>query len=109
LSPEDNDAPEVGCLATSPHPRSPGYLFITNKAQRSWTTGRSRISKSHNTSKSRNQGETIMLPFIIFLMILTPVLIPAAVTAADAMKRFARQGYAAGYPRTSARLAAAAA
>jgi hypothetical protein len=34
----------------------------------------------------RNVGDTMLLPFIIFLMILSPVLIPAAVTLVNVMQ-----------------------
>jgi hypothetical protein len=51
----------------------------------------------------------MLVPFIIFLMILSPVLIPTAVTIVNVMKGNHRPTTTAGYPRTSARLAAAAA
>jgi len=35
----------------------------------------------------------MLVPFIIFLMILSPVLIPAAVTIVDAMQRNHRPGH----------------
>jgi hypothetical protein len=56
----------------------------------------------------------MLLPLIIFLMILSPVLIPMALTAGDAIVRWQRSyrpAQAAGYPRRmpSRSLAAAAA
>jgi hypothetical protein len=43
----------------------------------------------------------MLVPFLIFLMILSPVLIPAAVTAADAVSRN-RRNRIAGHPRSVA-------
>jgi hypothetical protein len=53
----------------------------------------------------------MLVPFLIFLMILSPVLIPAAVTAADAASRAHRRNRMAGHPRSvaSGRFAVAAA
>jgi hypothetical protein len=44
----------------------------------------------------------MLVPFLIFLMILSPVLIPAAVTAADAVSRANRRNRTAGHPRSVA-------
>ena len=53
----------------------------------------------------------MLVPFLIFLMILSPVLIPTVVTAVDAMKGNRRPAATAGRPGTlaSRRLAAPAA
>jgi hypothetical protein len=44
----------------------------------------------------------MLVPFLIFLMILSPVLVPAAVTAADAVRRAKRRKRMAGHPRSVA-------
>jgi hypothetical protein len=44
----------------------------------------------------------MFLPFIIFLMILSPVLIPAAVTVVNVMKGNHRPATTAGYPQSLA-------
>jgi hypothetical protein len=49
----------------------------------------------------RNVGKA-MLPFVIFLMILSPVLIPAAVTVLNVMRGNHRPAATAGYPRSLA-------
>jgi hypothetical protein len=53
----------------------------------------------------------MLLPLIIFLMILSPVLVPAAVTVVNVMKRNHRPAATVGYPRglASRRLVPAAA
>jgi hypothetical protein len=50
----------------------------------------------------RKVGNVMLVPFLIFLMILSPVLIPAAVTAADAVSRANRRNRVAGHPRSVA-------
>jgi hypothetical protein len=40
----------------------------------------------------------MLLPIIIFLMILSPVLLPATITAVDAVRRTIRPAETAGYP-----------
>jgi hypothetical protein len=44
----------------------------------------------------------MLLPMIIFLMVLFPVLLPAAITGVHAVRRTNRPGYAAGRPRSLA-------
>jgi hypothetical protein len=44
----------------------------------------------------------MLLPFLIFLMIFSPVLIPAAITAFHAIKRTNQPGYLAGHPKALA-------
>jgi hypothetical protein len=44
----------------------------------------------------------MLLPVIIFLMILSPVLLPAAITAVDAVRRAIRRARTARYPRSLA-------
>jgi hypothetical protein len=44
----------------------------------------------------------MLLPAIIFLMILFPVLLPAGITAVDAITQAYRRIQTAGYPRSSA-------
>jgi hypothetical protein len=44
----------------------------------------------------------MLVPFLIFLMILSPVLIPAAVTVADAVSRANWRNQIAGHPRNVA-------
>jgi hypothetical protein len=44
----------------------------------------------------------MLLPVIIFLMILFPVLLPATITAVDAVVRTYRRDGTAGYPRSLA-------
>ena len=44
----------------------------------------------------------MFLPIFIFLMIFSPVLIPAAITAVHAIKRTNRPGYLAGHPQALA-------
>jgi hypothetical protein len=44
----------------------------------------------------------MLLPIIIFLMVLFPVLLPAAITAVHAVRRTNRPGYAVGRPRSLA-------
>jgi hypothetical protein len=63
----------------------------TNAPKRSRTTGQSRISKCHNTTQSEKKVKTMLLPIFIFLMILFPVLLPAGITAVDAIKRAYRR------------------
>jgi hypothetical protein len=50
----------------------------------------------------RKVGKAMLVPFIIFLMILSPVLIPAAVTIVDVMQRNRRPAGTAGHPRSLA-------
>jgi hypothetical protein len=50
----------------------------------------------------QRKGETMLLPVIIFLMILSPVLIPAISTALHAVARTNRPTGTAGYPRSLA-------
>jgi hypothetical protein len=50
----------------------------------------------------QRKGETMLLPVIIFLMILSPVLIPAISTAIHAARRANRPAATAGYPRSLA-------
>jgi hypothetical protein len=110
LSPEDNDPAQLGWLATSLHARLRRYVSF-HERNAAFLDHQANLESASATThpNRRNVGETMLLPFIIFLMILTPVLIPTAVTAAHAIRQFNRPGYAAGYPRTSARLAVAAA
>jgi hypothetical protein len=42
----------------------------------------------------------MLVPFMIFLMILSPVLIPTAVTIVDAMQKNHRPAGTAGHPRS---------
>ncbi len=47
-------------------------------------------------------GETMLLPVIIFMMVLSPVLVPAVITAAHAVARWGRTyrlARTASYPR----------
>jgi hypothetical protein len=48
------------------------------------------------------QVKIMLVPLFIFLMILSPVLIPAAVTVVDAMQGNRRPAGAAGHPRSLA-------
>jgi len=49
----------------------------------------------------------MLLPALIFLMILFPVLLPAAITAADAIRKAYRRNRTGGHPRRFAVPAAA--
>jgi hypothetical protein len=50
----------------------------------------------------RKVGKAMLVPFIIFLMILSPVLIPTAVTIVNALQENHRPVGTAGHPRSLA-------
>ena len=89
MSPEDNDAPEVGWFTTSlrridlarfHHERNAALLdnqMISNQ----------QVSQHIQSNPAqRKVGKAMLVPFMIFLMILSPVLIPAAVTIVNVMQ-----------------------
>jgi hypothetical protein len=102
LSPEDNDAPEVGWFGTSlrriglarfHHERNAALLDNPNDLESASVT-------THPTeSSAKKVGKAMLVPFMIFLMILSPVLIPAAVTIVNVMQGNHRP---AGHPRSLA-------
>jgi hypothetical protein len=89
LSPEDNDAPELGWFTTSlrrlgldtfHHERNASVVGQLNDLESASVT-------THPTEPSqRKVGKAMLVPFMIFLMILSPVLIPAAVTIVNVMQ-----------------------
>jgi hypothetical protein len=86
LSPEDNDPEQVGWLATSLHPRLRRYVSSHERSTAFLDHQVDRQSTSATTHPNRrNIGEIMLVPFIIFLMILSPVLIPTAVTIVNVM------------------------
>jgi hypothetical protein len=90
LSPEDNDAPEVGWFATSLR-RIGLATFHSSRTQRSVVGQLNDLESpsltTHPTDPSqRKVGNAMLIPFMIFLMILSPVLIPTAVTIVNVMQ-----------------------
>jgi hypothetical protein len=105
LSPEDNDPPQLGWLATS----------LRRGGQATFHEERNAVFLDHQLISNqqvrqhiqpnpmrRNVGKTMLLPVIIFLMILFPVLLPATITAVDAVARTYRKDRTASHPRSLA-------
>jgi hypothetical protein len=85
-----------GCMAKFLHERNAALLdnqMISNQQVSQ------HIQPNHS---QRNVGNTMLVPVIIFLMILSPVLIPAVVTLVDVMRRKRRPAGTAGHPRSLA-------
>jgi hypothetical protein len=92
LSPEDNSAAEVYRL--TPSLSGGGVVkFPDEQAPQPFPAV---------PLRGEMLGEPTLVPFIIFLMILSPVLIPAAVTVMNVMKGNHRPAATAGYPRSLA-------
>jgi hypothetical protein len=90
LSPEDNDAPEVGWFATSLR-RIDLATFHSSRTQRSVVGQLNGLESASVTTQptdpsQRKVGKAMLIPFMIFLMILSPVLIPTAVTIVNVMQ-----------------------
>jgi hypothetical protein len=90
LSPEDNDAPEVGWFTTSLR-RIGLATFHSSRTQRSLVgqlndLESASVTTTTNRTPQRKVGKAMLIPFMIFLMILSPVLIPAAVTIVNVMQ-----------------------
>jgi hypothetical protein len=89
LSPEDNDAPEVGWFTTSL--RRIDLATFSSRTQRSVVGQLNDLESASVTTQptepsQRKEGKAMLIPFMIFLMILSPVLIPAAVTIVNVMQ-----------------------
>ncbi|MGB8207905.1 MAG: hypothetical protein WCF69_09865 [Mycobacterium sp.] len=97
MSPEDNDASEVGWLATSLQPRLHGN--VSSRTQHHVLGPPVDLESTSATThpNQRNVGKAMLMPFIIFLMILSPVLIPTAVTIVNVMQGNHRPATTAGF------------
>jgi hypothetical protein len=112
LSPEDNDSPEVGWFATSL--RRIGLAMFHDERNAALLDNQvisnQQVSQHIQPNPSwRNVGKAMLVPFMIFLMILSPVLIPTAVTIVNVMQGKHRPVGTARRPRSlaSRRFAAA--
>jgi hypothetical protein len=91
LSPEDNDAPEVGWFATSLR-RIDLATFHSSRTQRSLVGQLNDLESASVTTqptespRKEKKVKAMLIPVLIFLMILSPVLIPTAVTIVNVMQ-----------------------
>jgi hypothetical protein len=105
LSPEDNDAPEVGWFTTSL--RRIGLAMFHDERNAALLDNQmisnQQVSQHIQPNPlQRKVGKAMLVPFMIFLMILSPVLIPTAVTIVNVMQGNHRPVGTAGHPRSLA-------